>query len=148
MPNTRTRGNRQELIHRKFPLNMRSVGDHPLDCPERLGSLPHWKYSRTVWMQFCSVHSGMALPEQGGWNRSTVVPFNLIHFMILPLPDYKSVVWGFCSEFCFVLLISWGQKFIPLHPKHLVRNSHYYWWGLCPHVCWKCASWSVQGWTE
>lgn len=34
--------------------------------PERLWSFIHWRYSRTVWTQFCPLHFRMTWLEQGG----------------------------------------------------------------------------------
>lgn len=56
------------------------------------------------------------------------------------------------AECCFVLPVSCHQKFVPLCPKCLVKNSHF-WWGptsssySCP-VCWKWASWCLEGLIE
>lgn len=50
-------------------------------CPERLWSLPLWKHPTAIWMQFCSVCSGMTL--KGGWpGRPMVVPCNQTYFVI------------------------------------------------------------------
>lgn len=40
-----------------------SVDDRSLCC------LPHWRHSRTVWMQSSAMYSAMTLPEQGCWTR-------------------------------------------------------------------------------
>ena len=83
---------------RKFHLNMRkkftvqwpSTGT---DHPERAWSLPHWRCSRTIWMQSCAMCSGMTLLEQaGGTWWPTVVPSHPTHCGIL-LP----VKWPSCS---------------------------------------------------
>lgn len=59
---------------------------------------------------------------------------------------------GVEAERCFALPVSCCQKFVPLCPKRLARNSHYCWRGPPSsssswHVCWKCASCSVGGLT-
>lgn len=38
-------------------------------CQERLQSLPHWRYSTTLWTQPCAACSGMALLDPAGGTR-------------------------------------------------------------------------------
>lgn len=58
-------GHGQKLMHREFHLQMRMsfstvqwLGTGT-DCPEKLWSVPHWRYPRSVWTQSCAMWSRM-----------------------------------------------------------------------------------------
>ena len=62
------RGNRQKLVHRKLNLNRRKnltlwVTEHGNRLPRECVDLPHWRYSGTIWTQFCALCSRMTLLE-------------------------------------------------------------------------------------
>lgn len=53
-------------------------------CSERLWTLPHWRYSRSIWKQSHAMCSGMTLLEQRGCTTwPAVVLSNLTHSGIL-----------------------------------------------------------------
>lgn len=96
--NNRTIGNGQKVMHRKLHLNIRknftvqeTEQQSGTDCSERLWSLLHWGYLRSIWMQSWAGCSRMTLPEQQGWTRSSiVVPSRLTHSAVLRLIRYYS----------------------------------------------------------
>lgn len=86
----RTRGSGQKQMHRSSTwiggrtsllCRWTSTGT---GCPERVWSLPHWKYSGSIWTQLSTKCSGMVLLEQGCWARGpTEVPSSLTHSVTL-----------------------------------------------------------------
>lgn len=98
----------------KFHLNMRknnlAVPVTRTGCPERLCSLPHQRYSRTIQTQICPVCSRITLQEQRVWNRWPTV--------ILPNPPYSVILW------CLIWIpaqktYSWMSNSARVHFSHL-----------------------------
>lgn len=87
VPSHRTRGNRQNLVHRNLHMMVRMNfllcrSKQWTGCPERVGSLPHWRHSRTVWMQFCAL-GWPCLRRKVGPDAPTGVPSKLSHSVIV-----------------------------------------------------------------
>lgn len=65
------------------------VNEHWNNCLEWVWSLPHWRYSGSIWMQFCATYPGKTLLVQGGvtrWPRLWPLS-NLDHSVILWSPN-------------------------------------------------------------
>lgn len=77
---------------------------HGTDCPEKVHSVPHFRYSRTAWSQSFAKGSGMTMFEQGGQTRwSTVILSDMNHSVIQfivtvfrtgNLSSWNSILWS------------------------------------------------------